>query len=40
MNHMNSWMNGWGGGGMWGWAVLGAVIVALLFVAISRRANK
>jgi hypothetical protein len=40
MNHTNEWMGRWGGGGMWGWTVLGVVIVALLFFAISKFSKK
>ena len=40
MNHTNGWMNGWSGGGMWLWTVLGLVIVALLVVMISKLSKK
>ncbi len=40
MNHTNEWMNGWAGGGMWLWTVLGLVIVALLVVVISKLSKK
>ena len=33
-------MNGWSGGGMWLWTVLGLVIVALLVVVISKVSKK
>jgi len=40
MNHTDGWMNGWAGGGMWLWTVLGVVIVALLVVVIGRLSKK
>lgn len=40
MNNSNGWMNGWSGGGMWVWTVLGLVIVALLVVVISKLSKK
>jgi uncharacterized membrane protein len=40
MNHTDGWMNGWTGGGMWLWPVLGLVIVALLVVVISKLSKK
>jgi hypothetical protein len=40
MNHTNGWMNGWSGGGMWLWTVLGLVIVALLVVVVSKLSKK
>lgn len=40
MNHSDGWMNGWTGGGMWVWTILGVVIVALLVVVISRLTKK
>ena len=33
-------MNGWSGGGMWLWTVLGLVIVALLVVVVSKLSKK
>jgi uncharacterized membrane protein len=32
--------NGWMGGGMWIWTVLGVVLVALLVVMISKLSKK
>jgi uncharacterized membrane protein len=32
--------DGWMGGGMWGYSVLGLVVVALLVVVISRISRK
>ena len=40
MNDTHGWMNGWSGGGMWVWTVLGLVIVALLIVVIGRLSKK
>ncbi len=40
MHHTDGWMNGWAGGGMWLWTVLGLVIVALLVVVISKLSKK
>lgn len=40
MNHTDGWMNGWAGGGMWLWTVLGLVIVALLVFVISKLSKK
>lgn len=40
MNHTDGWMNGWAGGGMWLWSVLGLVVVALLVVVISKLSKK
>ena len=36
MNHMD----GWFGGGMWLWAVIGMLVVVLLVVAITKLSNK
>ncbi len=36
MNHMNGWM----GGGMWVWTVIGVLIVVLLIVVISKLSKK
>ncbi len=40
MNHTDTWMNGWMGGGMWIWTVIGLLVVALLVVVISRLSKK
>lgn len=40
MSHTDGWMNGWSGGGMWLWTVLGLLIVALLVVVISKLSKK
>jgi len=40
MNRTDGWMNGWSGGGMWLWTVLGLVIVALLVVVINKLSKK
>ncbi len=31
---------GWMGGGMWTWTVIGALVVVLLVVVISKMSNK
>ena len=36
MNHMNQWMTGGMGGGMWIWMGLGVLVVVLLVVAITK----
>ena len=36
MNHMDGWM----GGGMWIWTVIGVLVVVLLIVVISKQSNK
>jgi uncharacterized membrane protein len=36
MNHTDGWM----GGGMWIWAVIGILVVVLLVVAISKLSKK
>lgn len=39
MHYGNGWMdgmNGWMGGGMWLWTVIGVLLVVLLVVAISK----
>ena len=28
MNHTDGWMNGWMGGGMWLWTVIGVLVVS------------
>ncbi len=33
-------MNGWMGGGMWFWPVLGVLVVVLLIVVIKKLSNK
>ena len=40
MNHADGWMGGWAGRGMWIWAVIGLVVVALLVVAITKLSKK
>ena len=40
MNHMDNWTNGWMGGGMWIWPVIGILLVVLLVVAISKLLKK
>jgi hypothetical protein len=36
MNHANGWM----GGGMWIWTVIGVLVVVLLVVGINELSNK
>ncbi len=36
MNHMDGWV----GGGMWIWTVIGVLVVVLLIVVISKQSNK
>ena len=33
-------MNGWMGGGMWFWTVIGVLVVVLLFVLINKLSKK
>jgi uncharacterized membrane protein len=40
MNHTDGWMNGWMGGGMWIWTLLGVVVVVLLVVVIGKLSKK
>ncbi len=43
MNRMNEWMNGtngWVGGGMWIWTVVGVLVVVLLVVLINKVSKK
>jgi hypothetical protein len=40
MNHADGWMNGWMGGGLWIWTVLGIVIVVLLAFVIGKLSKK
>lgn len=39
MNGADGWMNGWAGGGMWLWTVIGVLVVVLLVVAITKLSN-
>lgn len=39
-NIMMNQTNGWMGGGMWGWTVVGTLLVVLLAVAIVKLAKK
>ncbi len=36
MNHANGWM----GGGMWLWTVIGVLVIVLLVVAINKQSRK
>jgi hypothetical protein len=40
MNQTDGWMSGWAGGGMWLWTVIGALVVILLVVAITKLSKK
>ncbi len=40
MNHNDGWMNGWSGGGMWIWTVIGTLVIVLLVVAIVKLSKK
>ena len=40
MNQSDGWMNGWSGGGMWLWTVIGVLVVVLLVVVISKMSEK
>ena len=40
MDHADGWMNGWSGGGMWIWTVIGVALAVLLIVAISKLSKK
>lgn len=40
MNHTDGGMNGWTGGGMWIWTVVGTLVVVLLVVAIMKMSKK
>jgi uncharacterized membrane protein len=40
MNNMMNYTNGWMGGGMWIWTVIGVLVVVLLVVVIIKLSNK
>ena len=40
MNDMMNYTNGWMGGGMWIWTVIGILVVVLLVVVITKLSNK
>lgn len=40
MNHTDGWMNGWMGGGMWFWTVIGILAVVLLIILINKLSKK
>ena len=40
MNNMMNYSNGWMGGGMWIWTVIGVLVVVLLFVVIGKLFKK
>ena len=37
---MMNYTDGWMGGGMWIWTVIGALVVVLLIVVISKQSKK
>ena len=39
-HHVGGWMTGWGGGGLWIWAILGVVVVILLAVIVNKVTKK
>lgn len=39
-HHVGGWMTGWGGGGLWVWAILGVVVVMLLAVIVNKITKK
>lgn len=40
MNHTDGMMDGWMGGGMWLWTVIGILLVTFLVVAINKLSKK
>jgi len=40
MNQMMNHTNGWMGGGMWIWPVIGVLLVVLLVVVINKQSKK
>jgi hypothetical protein len=30
MNHADGWMNGWSGGGLWIWPVIGVLLIVVI----------
>jgi uncharacterized membrane protein len=40
MNYGDGWMNGWLGGGMWVWTVVGLVVLVLLVVLVIKVSSK
>jgi uncharacterized membrane protein len=40
MNNMMNYTNGWMGGGMWIWTVIGVLVVVLLVIVITKLSNK
>ncbi len=40
MDQSTGHMNGWLGGGMWLWTVIGLLLIVLLIVAINRFSRK
>jgi hypothetical protein len=40
MTHLNGWMGGWAGRGMWLWPVLAVLVVVVLIVVIRKLFGK
>jgi hypothetical protein len=40
MNHLDGWMSGWTGGGMWAQTVIGVDIVILLVIVIGKMSKR
>ena len=40
MNNMMNYTNGWMGGGLWIWTVIGVLVVVLLVIVITMLSNK
>jgi hypothetical protein len=40
MNNMMNYTNGWMGGGMWLWTIVGVLLIVLLIVVIITQAKK
>ena len=40
MNHTDGWMNGWSGGGLWVWPVIGVLVVVMLVIVITKLLKK
>ena len=40
INHPDGWMNGWMGGGMWLWTVIGIAVIVLLVAVINKLSKK
>lgn len=40
MNNMMNYTDGWMGGGMWLWSVIGVLLIVLLIVVILKQSKK